>query len=65
MIVIDELFKGSLCLGLKWVWEGGVILFLWDLRYIFDNFIMKRYNIYFFYGEDEYFCFFFRFLYVL
>lgn len=48
MIVIDELFKGSLCLGLKWVWEGGVILFLWDLRYIFDNFIMERYEIYFF-----------------
>lgn len=31
MIVIDKLPKGSLCSGLKWVWEGGVILFLWFL----------------------------------
>lgn len=48
MIVIDELPKGSLCSGLKWVWEGGVILFLWDSRHILDNFTMERYEIYFF-----------------
>lgn len=53
MIVIDELPKGSLCSGLKWVWEGGVILFLWDSRHILDNFTMERYEIYFFHGEDE------------
>lgn len=27
MIVIDELPKGSLCSGLKWMWEGGVFCF--------------------------------------
>lgn len=56
MIVIDELPKGSLCSGLKWVWEGGVILFLWDSRYILDNFTMERYEIYFFHGDDEHPC---------
>lgn len=53
MIVIDELPKGSLCLGLKWVWEGGVILFLWDSRHILDNFTMERYEIYFFSREGR------------
>lgn len=56
MIVIDELPKGSLCSGLKWVWEGGVILFLWDSRHILNNFTMERYEIYFFHWEDELPC---------
>lgn len=53
MIVIDELPKGSLCSGLKWVWEGVVILFLWDSRHILDNFTMERYEIYFFTGRTN------------
>lgn len=53
MIVIDELPKGSLCSGLKWVWERGVILFLWDSRHILDNFTMERYEIYFFSREGR------------